>query len=103
MLDLSPETESRLLEYAAREGIDPDEALNRLLRSVTPRRLEAVEAADNPMLQLLQKQLREAENATPEEVARADAEWQQFQLNLNETRRTNDERLLFPLAPPRKP
>ena len=95
MLDLAPETEHRVHTFAAHEGVTVDEAINRLLRASVPPRTPIV-PADDPVLAFLQAQLREAENATPEEQAEAEAEWQTFAQNMNENRRVNGERLLYP-------
>lgn len=93
-LDLRPETESRVREYAAAEGVSVDDLISRAFPPRTPA------PADNPMLQLLQARLREAENATAAEVARADAEYRRWQEGMNESRRANGERPLFPgIAP----
>lgn len=51
MLDLAPETESRVQEYAGRESINADEAINWLLRSVIPRLCPV--PAGGPVLQFL--------------------------------------------------
>jgi hypothetical protein len=40
--------------------------------------------------------LREAEEATPEEQAEAEADWRTFAHNMNENRRATGERLLYP-------
>ena len=88
MLDLAPETERHLHDFATREGIDANEAINRLLRAnaVHPPSRPAV-PADDPVLQFLQAQLREAEGATP--LEQAEAAWRAFAHAMNENRRQN--------------
>lgn len=92
-LDLSPQSASLLEQEANRTGVSVDTLIE---RTFAPRRAAPV---DNPMLQLLQTRLREAENTTPEEIAQADVEHRQWQENMNENRRVNGERLLFPEIP----
>ena len=94
-LELSPETESRIQEYATHEGVTVGEAVNRLLRF--PARPLAA-PVENQALRILRAQLRDAENATPEEVAEAETEWLTFQRNMNANRQANGERLLYPEA-----
>jgi hypothetical protein len=95
-LDLAPETESLIREYASREGMNADEYLHHLLRTHAPRPKPV--PADDPVLRFLQERLQEAESATPEEVAEDDAAFEQFQQAMNANRRANGERLLFPDA-----
>lgn len=94
-LELTPGNESTVREYAAAEGV----SINDLIaRTFPPRPRPAL--AEDAVMQFLNAQLREAENATPEEVATADAAHRQWQQNMNESRRTSGERLLFPEATP---
>ena len=101
MLDLAPQTESLIQEYAAREGVSPDEAIVRLFKAATTAKNEPRPAVvDNPVLRLLEAQLREAETATPEEVTAANEAYRQWQHDIDEPRRINGERLLFPQVEP---
>ena len=93
-LELSPEIESAVRDYAAAEGVSISEAIARRF----PPRLRPV-PPDDPVLQFLNNQLREAENATPEEQAAADAEWLDFRRAMNGNR-AEGERLLYPEVAP---
>ncbi|MBC8142922.1 MAG: hypothetical protein H7Y38_15975 [Armatimonadetes bacterium] len=94
-LELSTDVELRVREYAAAEGV----SVSDLIARTFPPRPRPV-PADDPVLQFLNARLREAENATPEEIAAADVEYRQWQRNMNETRRESGERLLFPEVEP---
>ena len=88
-LDIAPEIENIVREYAEAEGI----SINDLLaRCFPPRRIPP----DDPVLKFLNDRLRQAEGASPAEQTEAEAEWQSFQNNINENRRANGERLLYP-------
>ena len=50
-------------------------------------------------IQRLKAELAEGANATPEEAAQAEAEWQEFRQALNDNRRRSGEPLLFPENP----
>ena len=91
-LDVAPEVESTVREYAAAEGVSIDELL---ARHFPPRRV----ADDDPVLQFLNERLRQIENMTEVEEEQADAEWQKFKRGINENRRINGERLLYPEEP----
>ena len=102
MLDLAPQTETLMQEYAAREGVNVDEAVSQLIRAAITRPAQpgppsvhhAVNpAVESPLYRLLEAQLREAENATPD--AAAEANYQQWQRDMDAPRRDNGERLLF--------
>lgn len=103
-LDLAPELETILEQEAAREGVSVDTLIRRTFapHSLTSTTLQnsgrITLSADDHVLRFLNARIQEAENATPEEIATADAEYKQWQQNMNETRRTNGERLLFPDA-----
>ena len=96
-LDVAPQTQNRLHKYAEDHGISADEAINRLLRTVeSPRPV----LESDPVLQFLSEQLREAEGATLQEEADAEADWIAFQQNMNENRQINGERLLYTAVAP---
>lgn len=67
-LDLTPQTETRLREYAAAEGLSVDAYLNRLLAQVTPKITAAPCQPDPKALQLLATiQQWQLEDATDDE------------------------------------
>lgn len=78
-ITLRPEVETRLQEAARREGIEPDEYANKLLEKALPHRNQST-------IDLLNKW--EAENWTddPEEIARQQAEGEEFMRSLAQSR-----------------
>lgn len=103
-LDLAPEAETILREFAAKEGITPGEYISRLLPTISaPRRAprlrvlprEEAIALNAPSIARFDRQLAEAANATPEEIAEAQAEWEAFKKAINDVRRENGERLVY--------
>ena len=92
-LELSPEIETTVREYAAAEGVSIDDLMARYF---PPRRVPA----EDPVLQFLNAQIAEAQNATPEQIAEADAEWRDFRQSMNANRQANGERLLYPEVEP---
>jgi hypothetical protein len=120
-LDLNPEVESQVLERARAAGTTASEYIAGLLRRVTPtpvaslpatpgksdaekragvlayltRSKEEIARRNAPSIALLQAQIEEAEHATPEEIAEADAEWETFKRAMNDTRRATGERPLY--------
>ena len=114
MLDLAPRTERRLQKVAAREGVDADALINRLLEqtisfpadtSDAQKRaavLAYIHLSDHEVARLhapdiahFDAQLAEAAKATPEEVAEDEAEWETYTHAMNETRRASGERSLY--------
>ncbi len=169
MLDLAPETETAVRDYAAREGVSTDVFTRRLLRTYTQEQQqqassrlreesgaqaapdfaassEAVEAVEDsggaevdagtrltqqvntawarqdaqlaavfayinaPKEEIIRlhaadiahfdAELAAAANATPEEIAQADAEWEEHKQRMNAHRAMSGARLLFDDVPP---
>ena len=142
MLDLAPDIEKTVRDYAKREGLSESDYIARLVKNAalqatlapqatlvpTPKDAQVpdaraawqkrIDASDDekrakvleyislskeeailrhaPSIAWLDAQLAEAENATPEEIAEAEAEWADFKHSMNETRRADGERLLYP-------
>lgn len=90
-LELAPEVENTVREYAEAEGV----SINDLLARTFPPRRPPV-APDDPVLVFLNSRLREAEDASPEEEVEAESGWQSFARNMNDNRRVNGERLVYP-------
>ena len=101
-LDLAPETEHILEQEAVREGVSVDTLIRRTFAphpqkfGGSQHKSESIIPADDPVLAFLNARIQEAEKASPEEIAVADAEYHQWQQDMDETRLANDERLLFP-------
>ena len=119
MLDLAPETEASLEQEAAREGVSVDTLVRRFLlprpalampavavtsgEEIRARFLallalpkEEIVQRNAPSIALLEAQLANAAEATPEEIAEAESDWEAQKRNLNESRRATGERLLYP-------
>jgi hypothetical protein len=88
MLDLAPETESRLRERAPREGVSVDELLTRLLPPLAP---APTTKASNLIRQW------QAEDATDDEaeLVKRDKERAELQAALDENRKQAGIRTLF--------
>lgn len=102
MLEVSPALEAEITGRAEASGLSTDEYLTMLLRTeprqTPPASPDASPPADDPVLRFLNARLQEAETATPDETIEADAAYRRWQEAMNETRRQNGERLLFPEA-----
>ncbi len=105
-IELTPEMETRVREYAARIGKPAEEvgqiALFRFIHNpdrvpmpweLTDAEREQKREAGEQYLRRMQEQ---AANATPEEVAQSESDWETLKLGLNENRRVTGERLIFP-------
>ena len=109
MFDISRETASRLRQLAVREGSDMDQVLTRLLDKaeigISPQQRngngsddekrakalgfidaspEEIKRINAPSIALLQAQIESAKNATPEEIAEAETEWDEHRRAMNE-------------------
>jgi hypothetical protein len=122
-LDLNPEIESSVREYAAAEGISIDDLLARHFPPRSQARLPRTSSTDaekRAAVQALARMTREeiarlnaasiahlqakldaAANATPEEIAQAEAEWDTHKQAMNENRRITGERPVYPEGPQR--
>ena len=116
-LKLAPEIESAVRENATREGMNASDYIARLLQIATPPaavqpaprqapRLQVVSPEqairrNAPSVRRLETELAEAQDATPDEIAEAQAEWQSLKQSLDENRRATGERPLF--VPPAEP
>ena len=122
MLDLAPEIENTVLEYAAYEGVSVNELMARTFPRRQPQSAQAwapplpdhsadaqraaihallalpkeeIARLNAPSTAMLRAQLEEAAKATPEEIARADAEWEEHKRRMNAHRAVTGERPLF--------
>jgi hypothetical protein len=88
-IELAPEALARLEKEAARENLDPSEYAKRLIERQLP-----VGPPDLETLALLARW--DAEDATndPDEIARRQQDWAEFQAAINESR--TSDRKLFP-------
>lgn len=82
------------LSLQARLKKSDDEKRAKVLELLSLSKEEAI-ARNAPSIAFLSAQLAEAENATPEEVAEANAEWEAYKKSMNDNRRLTGERLLY--------
>jgi hypothetical protein len=90
-IELSPDETSRLEAEARRRGLETDEAAKRLIVERLPS-----EQPGAATLALLKQWEEEDETDDPEEIARRIKDWEEFRDEINETRRSNGERILYP-------
>ena len=84
-IELSPDEQARLDAAAEQEGLAPAEFARKVLTDHLAPRAEAPQPED-PTLALFRKWEQEGTARTPEEAARENELWEQFQANVNETR-----------------
>ena len=84
-IELSPAEEARLAVAADQEGLPPAELARKVLADhLSP--LPGQAPVEDPTLALFRKWAEEDALRTPEEAARENELWEQFQANVNETR-----------------
>jgi hypothetical protein len=87
MIELSPDEQARLAAAAKQEGMAPAELARKVLTDHLPP-LPAEPHPEDPTLALFRQWEAEGTARTPEEAARENELWEQFQTNVNETRAT---------------
>lgn len=83
---LDPEIETRLKGEAARRGIDAAEYAQQLLAANLPARPATPPARDQATLDILDAWERETATDDAEELARRQAEFEEFKLGMNRNR-----------------
>ena len=87
-LDLSPTEEAQIAAVAQRTGLSPAEAARKLLTQNLPSvPAAASQNAADPTLALFAQWKAEDAQMTPEEAAAEQRLWEQFEQNVNETRK----------------
>ncbi len=93
LIELSPDEQDRLAAAAKEEGLAPAELARRVLTEHLP--VLADDAPDDdPTLALFRQWAAEDVKRTPEEAAKENELWEQFQANVNETRKALGMRTL---------
>ncbi|MGB7158694.1 MAG: hypothetical protein WBD40_11545 [Tepidisphaeraceae bacterium] len=82
-ITIKPEVEARLQEAAKRQGVEPSEYANKLLE-------EALPHPDQATLDLLARLSTEDPTDDPEEIARREAEFEEFKAGMNRNRLESD-------------
>ena len=95
MLDLSPETENNVREYAAREGVSIDELL---ARTFPPRPQPQLDAKARKLIDAIRQWQVEDATDDEEELDRRDQDRAQLEANLNQSRQQAGMRPLFPAS-----
>jgi hypothetical protein len=83
-IELSPDEQARLDAAAEQEGLAPAEFARKVLTDHLPPLAVALQPED-PRLALFHQWEQEGTTRTPEEAARENDLWEQFQANVNET------------------
>ena len=89
-LELSPEVENRLEEEAKRVGVAPPEYVSRLIEE----RLPLLTDKQKKLVALLDQWDKEDETDDLGEIARRQAEWEEFKESIN--RHHESDRLIYP-------
>jgi hypothetical protein len=84
-IELSPDEHARLDAAAKQEGMAPEDLARKVLTDHLPPLVPPPQSED-PTLALFRQWEQEGTARTPEEAARENELWAQFQANVNETR-----------------
>ncbi|MBI3946548.1 MAG: hypothetical protein HY321_11560 [Armatimonadetes bacterium] len=90
-VELTPEEEARLAAAARSQGIGVEECVRKLLAKHLP-----PAKPGQATLDLLARWLDEDATDDPEEIRKAEEEWEEFKRNINETRAAAGARIVFP-------
>jgi hypothetical protein len=83
-IELSAAEQARLTAAAKQEGLAPEALARKVLTDHLPPLVEGPQ--EDPTLALFRQWEQEGAARTPEEAARENELWEQFQANVNETR-----------------
>lgn len=100
-IELEPETEARICEESKQRGVDPQEIVRQLVESAFPPKLteeqrrQAQIAKNQKAIEMLRRWREEDATDDPEEIARAEAELEEFKRNMNLNRELAGERPVY--------
>lgn len=99
ILNLKPEVEAEIAQKAAAEGTGVSDYLEKMIEETVkpePRVVYSQEqlAKNQAALAMLEEWDREDETDDPEEIARRQAEWEQFKEGMNESHTSNQ--IIYP-------
>jgi hypothetical protein len=98
-LNVSPQTEARLVAAARQEGLDPGIFIERLLNQYHPGEraipLRSVDPENDASIALLESWIAAAPT-DPAAIREAEEDLAEFKRNMNATRREAGARILFP-------
>ena len=95
-IDLTPEQEARLQDLARQEGLPAEEYVRqRLLADLNGASLPEHKSAPSRTEELLSQWEAEDAKLTPEELAAEEADWEQFQANINAYRAEQGEEPVY--------
>lgn len=101
-IELKPDIEARLCQESRTRGVDPEEIVRQLVESAFPpeltdeqRRLAQI-VKNQKARELLRKWREEDASGDPDEIVRAEAEFEEFKRNMNLNRELSGERPIYP-------
>jgi hypothetical protein len=99
ILDLSDQDETRLVELARSQGLDPAEAAMRLIHDhlpTNPKGENVPDAENSRAISLPRSWLAEEATADPQAIRDAQEEMEEFKRSMNANREATGERLVCP-------
>lgn len=95
-IDLTPQ-EALRVEEAERMGFDLHALIRSMISALPPASSERTAATEYDATHSLFKQWAEEDaDMTPEEIVQAEAEWEEFKVNINVSRSMCGQELMFP-------
>ncbi len=95
-LELTPETEKRLAEEAARRGQSPTDTALRFVEEALLKPPAAPDAENQAFIDLLRQWREEDASMTPEEADQAEREFEEFKTNMNANRAAEGRPPVYP-------
>src|SRR5690242_18313717 len=103
-IDLSPQEEAWLADQASRQGMPPAEVVKRLIDTQLPAAPHdattnpppVIDAKNAAAIAYLDARIKADATDDPEEIRRAEEEFEELKRNLNANRQATGERLVFP-------
>jgi spermidine/putrescine-binding protein len=103
-IELSPQEEAWLTNQATQQGLQPTDVVKRLIDGhlpvITPKNeadaTPVIDAKNAAAIAYLDARIMEDATNDPEEIRRAEEEFEELKRNLNANRASTGERLVFP-------
>lgn len=96
-LNVSPQIEARLFDFARQEGIDPAELIEKMLKSYRPSAPapSIYTAVNDPLMARLEARIAQAPT-DPGAIEEAEADLKEFMQNMNAPRKETGARIPYP-------
>jgi hypothetical protein len=96
-LNVSPQVEAKLFDFARQEGIHPSELVERMLKAYQPLATtpSVYTAANDPLMARLEARIAQAPT-DPAAIQEAEADLKEFMHNVNAPRKETGARLPYP-------